>query len=234
MSDEDALLAAICADPADDTARLVFADFLQERGGAVEGAWAMFIRAHLRLGTGVETAGDIPIVQRLSKDYWLKQFARRLGFPTESGVLLEEWERGFPNKLAADYPVAKERWAALVERVPFRQLRVGGMEDEAVEDLVTWPRLERLTALELNTWDGTLVTRTLSQRGVAALAECAALSGLESLEVRFLDVTNRVADLILKSPHLTKLRNLALCTHERASPGACRRLSERFGPNTVQ
>ena len=48
--------------------------------------------------------------------------------------------------IPADYTVAKERWAALVERVPFRQLRVGGMEDEAVEDLVTWPRLERLTA----------------------------------------------------------------------------------------
>jgi uncharacterized protein (TIGR02996 family) len=233
VSDEDALLAAICADPADDTVRLAFADFLQERGGAVEGAWAMFIRAHLRLSTGVEAAGDGAIVQRLSKDYWLKQFAKRLGFPTESGVLLEEWERGFPNKLDADYPVAKERWALLVERVPFRQLRLGGMEDEAVEDLVTWPRLERLTALDLNTWDGTLVTRTLSQRGVAALTKCSTLRDLESLEVRFLDVTERVANLFLKSRCLSGLQNLALHTHEEPDERAAARLTGRW-PNSVQ
>ena len=232
-STENALLAAICADPVDDTARLVFADFLQESGGTVGGAWAMFIRAHLRLSTGVETAGDVPIVQRLGKDYWLKQFAERLGFPTGSGVLLEEWERGFPNKLAADYPVARERWAPLVERVPFRQLRVGGMEDEAVEDLVTWPRLERLTALELNTWDGTLVTRTLSQRGVSALTKCSALRRLESLELRFLDVTERVADLFLKSRCLRGLQNLALHTHEGPDAWTTARLTGRW-PNAVR
>ena len=110
MSDEEALLAAICADPADDTARLVFADFLQEQGGKVEAAWAMFVRAHVRLGTGVETAGDVPTVQRLGKDYWLTQFAERLGFPVGSGVALADWERGFPNHLSAEYPVARERW----------------------------------------------------------------------------------------------------------------------------
>jgi uncharacterized protein (TIGR02996 family) len=234
VSDEDALLAAICAAPEDDTARLAFADYLQEHGGKVEAAWAMFIRAHVRLVTGVETAGDVPVVQRLGKEYWLKQFAGRLGFPPAPGVVLADWERGFPNELSADYPVARERWAALVARVPFQKLRVGGIEDEAIEDLVTWPRLEQVRALDLTTWDSSPIVRTLSQRGVAALADCPALRGLESLSLGFLDVTYRVADLILNSRCLAGLQNLELRTHEHASPGACRRLSARFGPDVFR
>jgi uncharacterized protein (TIGR02996 family) len=234
VSDEDALLAAICADPADDTARLVFADFLQEHGGPVESAWAMFVRAHLRLGTGVETTGDVPIVQRLSKTYWLQRFAERLGFPVGCAVALEDWQRGFPNEVAAEYPVARERWAALVARVPFQRVRIGGIEDEAVEDLVTWPRLERLTALDLTIWDGTLIERSLSARGVAALARCPALRGLESLRLSYLEVTDRVADLILSSRYLTGLRSLAIYTlAEPHGPGSSR-LRERFGPSAVQ
>ena len=252
MSDEDALLAAICADPADDTARLVFADYLQEHGGKVEAAWAMFIRAHVRLGTGTETAGDVPTVQRLGSDYWLKHFVARLGFPAAvrlvssaadpsdlpgSGVTLADWERGFPTALSADYPALRREWAALVDRVPFRRLSVDGIEDEAVEDLVAWPRLERLTALALTTWDGTLVPRTLGARGVAALAGCPALTGLEELSLSFLDVTDRVADLVLRSRSLRGLRHLTLRTstaHAEPSGAARARLCARFGDFTVQ
>ncbi|MBN9121097.1 MAG: TIGR02996 domain-containing protein [Planctomycetes bacterium] len=237
MSDETALLSAICADPADDTARLVFADFLQEHGGKVGDAWARFVRAHVRLGTGTETVGDVPIVQRFGKDYWLKLFAERLGFPAGGAVLLEDWERGFPNGLAADYPVVREQWPVLIERVPFRQLRVGGIEDEAVEDLVMWPRLERLTSLDLTIWDGTLVPRTLSERGIAALTNCPALRGLESLRLSFLDVTDRVADLVLHSRYLTGLRNLVLRTdtsHPPPSRSAWDRLDARFGDFVIQ
>ena len=64
------------------------------KGGKIEAAWALFIRAHVRLVTGTENAGDVPIVQRLCKDYWLKQFAERLGFPPAGAVALEDWQRG--------------------------------------------------------------------------------------------------------------------------------------------
>lgn len=256
-STEDALLAAICADPADDTARLVFADFLQEMGGKIEDAWARLIRAHIRLGTGTETAGDVPTVQRLTRDYWLKLFAERfgfpvggaaalvrsasatewIGFPADGEVILSDWQRGFPNALSVEYLVARERWAVLVERVPFCQLSVGGIEDEAIEDLVTWPRLERLTALELTTWDGRLIARTLGERGVAALARCEALGRLESLRLSFLDVTDRVADIVLGARHLHGLRSLVLRTssaHPEPSERAWFRLCGRFGPTAVQ
>ncbi len=209
MSDEDALLAAICADPADDTARLAFADLLDERGGEVEEAWARFIRAHIRLGTGTEQAGDIPTVMELGADEWLGRFAARLGFPLD-GVNVSDFERGLPDGLTGKYLPFRQRWSELLTRAPFRRLVVAGIEDEAVEDLVMWPGLDRLTALELTTHDDTRLERTLGVRGVAALAACQALSGLESLALNGLDLTDRTAELILSSRHLKRLRRLTV------------------------
>lgn len=233
---ESAFLAAICADPADDTARLVFADFLQEQGEPVSTAWATFIRAHVRLVAGTETAGDVPTVRRFVSEYWLTRFTERLGVRPEMGIRLDGWERGFPKHLAADYTVLKREWTGLLDHVPFRHLQVGGIEDEAVEDLVTWPQLEQLESLDLTTRDGSLVPRTLEARGVAAAANCPALAGLESLSLSFLEVTGRVADLIMDSPYLARLRGLALRTgssHRTIEPKARERLCTRFGPNAV-
>jgi hypothetical protein len=151
-------------------------------------------------------------------------------------VALGGWERGFPCHLAVDYPLARRAWRALVDRVPFRHVRIGGIEDEAVEDVVTWPRLDRLTTLDLTTVDVTPVARALTERGVYAVAHCAALGGLESLGLSYLDATDRVADLILGSPHLARLRGLALRTstmYTNNTASAVVRLKARFGPNAV-
>src|SRR5207248_10529310 len=47
MSDERALLAAICAEPEEDTPRLAYADWLDEHGGPPEQARAAFIRTQI-------------------------------------------------------------------------------------------------------------------------------------------------------------------------------------------
>lgn len=49
MSDEAAFLAAILAEPADDTVRLVYADWLQENGQPER---AEFIRVQVELSSG--------------------------------------------------------------------------------------------------------------------------------------------------------------------------------------
>src|SRR5262245_11171653 len=51
MSDRDAFLQAIAAQPVDRTARLVYADFLEESGEPVEVARAEFIRAQVEAET---------------------------------------------------------------------------------------------------------------------------------------------------------------------------------------
>lgn len=209
MSDEDALLAAICADPADDTARLAFADLLDEDGGPTEAAWAKFIRAHLRLGTGIEMPGDVPTVLELGSDEWAGRFAARLGFPV-GGVNVSNFDRGLPDELTGGYLPFRRHWNELLTRTPFRRLVVTGVEDEAVEDFVMWPALERLTALELTTHDDTQLERRFGVRGVAALTSCPALSGLESLALNGLGLTEHIADLILNSRNLRRLRELRI------------------------
>lgn len=49
MTERDALLRAVAADPADDTPRLVFADFLDEQDNEPDAAWAEYIRLSVKL-----------------------------------------------------------------------------------------------------------------------------------------------------------------------------------------
>jgi uncharacterized protein (TIGR02996 family) len=53
MSEREALLAAIKANPDDDTVRLVFADWLDEHGGERDRDWASFIRVSVRRSNGL-------------------------------------------------------------------------------------------------------------------------------------------------------------------------------------
>jgi uncharacterized protein (TIGR02996 family) len=106
MSDHDALLAAICANPRDDTPRLVFADWLEENGQAERAA---FIRT------------DVAMAQR---DEWDAERLRWEALLTPSAVLIQPWlvatfpalpprvswfgypstRRGFPTGLEFRYP----------------------------------------------------------------------------------------------------------------------------------
>src|SRR5262245_34788864 len=49
MSDQAALLAAICANPEEDTPRLAYADWLDERGRREDRVRAAFIRSQIEL-----------------------------------------------------------------------------------------------------------------------------------------------------------------------------------------
>jgi uncharacterized protein (TIGR02996 family) len=63
MSDRDALRAAIRANPDEDTPRLAFADWLDERGDAFFSHWAALIR------TQIEAANAERIVSIASDPY---------------------------------------------------------------------------------------------------------------------------------------------------------------------
>jgi len=52
VNEETALLAAICAQPADDTTRLVYADWLDERGAPGDTERAEFVRVQVELACG--------------------------------------------------------------------------------------------------------------------------------------------------------------------------------------
>jgi uncharacterized protein (TIGR02996 family) len=67
MSDEDAFLARIAATPADDVARLVYADWLEERGDPMSAAKAEFLRQTCTLLPELTDAERQAVEGRLQK-----------------------------------------------------------------------------------------------------------------------------------------------------------------------
>ncbi len=101
MNDEAALLAAIAANPDDDTVRLAYADFLDEQGGEVNAARAEFIRLHIRAARPDSDAPEAVEVRRrlgqllcLWDLIWVKEMPE--GFRYLSG-----YRRGFAYRAAA-------------------------------------------------------------------------------------------------------------------------------------
>ena len=242
MSDEEAFLRAVCADPADDTVRLAFADFLQETGDATGTAWAELIRGQI----GLAHAGGAPDeataarVRVLNVPRWQAQWLARMGFQarpatTASGfgrVTFGDWVRGFPEGISGSAEELFANWAAL-ERVPFTRLLVRSSTDGAVEDLTTRPELARLRELFLET----TVYESLGERAFVALAGCPHLTGLRVLDAHSVVMTDRGAEALIASPHLTSVGGFAARTwvqHRElvaVSPELDRRLNARFARN---
>jgi uncharacterized protein (TIGR02996 family) len=164
-SERDALLAAICADPEDDTPRLVFADWLDENGSP---AWAELIRVECELarlandGSGAEAVFrflnehedqafrgvrwdevDPEIGRRIELTLQAKRVrpkARHDIFPLmprNAGLWwLRDTHRGFPATL---YVTRKNNVdpAAITQLPPFH-LSFGHVTEEPEEDVRRW------------------------------------------------------------------------------------------------
>src|SRR5262245_34845244 len=68
LSDRDALLAAIRANPEDDTPRLMFADWLDEQGDAASVTRAEFIRLQCELARLDDDSSDSHAVYEFLRD----------------------------------------------------------------------------------------------------------------------------------------------------------------------
>ncbi|AMV28164.1 hypothetical protein VT84_27405 [Gemmata sp. SH-PL17] len=207
MDDEDALLRAICAHPDEDTPRLAFADWLSERGGAVNTAWANGIRAQVWLANGSTDTAGAPQSRVFESAYGLEKLRERLGIECAGA---DQWERGFPTRLVGNFSAVAGVWARLADRVPCRVLHLSSVSDRAVAEFVTWPALDRLTELDLALWYDPVERGTFGEGALRCVAECPALRGLKSLFMGPLRLTNTGAAAILNSPHLLRLQHLQL------------------------
>ena len=224
MSEEDALLRAICEHPDEDTPRLVFADWLSEQGGPVNAAWANGIRAQVWLARG---ATDVAIAQSskvFDSNYGREKLYERLGLPE----YVSQWERGFPVHATAPFHQLSEAWPRLAFRVPIRWLHVYEVSEEHAAEFVAWPALSVLIELELGAvWEAVPTPEIIS-----FLANCAALRGLKSLILRDALVNEATATVLLDSPHLVGLEALHLSiesTTDALSLALKSRLVARFG-----
>lgn len=237
MSEEDALLKSICDAPDEDTPRLVFADWLQERGKPFDTAWASLIRVQVGLATappGEERDALKARERMIATPFFHGQWVKRMSLPARANFWWGTWDRGFPSELTgpfADILTSRDLYA---DRIPFRTLDVGVRTLTEFRRLLKWRELRRLTTLSVHSevWD-----LEIGDAHAAAVANCESLAGLVALRLRFMSITDRGATDLLDSIHLRGVRDLSLTWS--GNPGGTlsrvvrKRLRDRFGPHCL-
>jgi uncharacterized protein (TIGR02996 family) len=261
MSDRDALLAAIIADPDEDTPRLVFADWLQENGDADRGE---FIRVEIELARTPPTEeaderrrkvlfGRRAALLKRHKAAWLAPFAP---FAKESS-----FERGFVQSLEVSAHVFLSHAAGWAAVTPLTRLKIAagfdwdhGPRERSwwAPDLFASPHLGRLTALDL---EGLRITaadlgplaaqpdlsrlrelvltwNVIGNGGARLLADMPQLGGLEELDIRGNGITDAGARAVALSRHLTRLKRLYV-SRNPVNAGTWALLRDQFGDALV-
>jgi uncharacterized protein (TIGR02996 family) len=204
----DPLLQAILADPDDDALRLVYADWLQERGDPA----GEFIHIQCVLARLPASDPRRPLLEAREKQLLLGQtvaWNERLG---ELQGIRWEFERGLPGAIKADSCTAFRKHAPLlfslapIQRVTFRRL-------SGVKGLATCPYLVRVKALDLS-------GIPLYDRSVQILAASPHLGRLTELRLPHTQMGDAGAQALVASPHLGRLLRLILAFNQIGDAGA--------------
>ncbi|HTK75917.1 MAG TPA: TIGR02996 domain-containing protein [Gemmataceae bacterium] len=228
MTDADAFLANIIADPDADAPRLVYADWLDDRG---DGDRAEFIRVQCGLAKVDENNRDIhPLASRerelLEKHQqeWLRPL-RDLAYPEGRGwlgrwrtkvVFAAVFRRGFPESVVLPCGRFLQRGEDLFRAAPIQEVQVDCVDPDAPADwfdqLTRFPPLGRLTTLRLR-------RITLSAGDLGRLAAAPHLDRLRELHVDALALKGDDLTALAESPLLPRLRRLKLEGSGRADVG---------------
>ena len=260
LDDREALLRGIFADPDSDLPRLVFADWLDERG---EAAWAELIRVQCEVermrGGQLLDGSTSPFRKRESElffDLW-PEFADRLEAPFPDRGFLPATVIAASAELLGD-PVAFRRtaildhpeWYGCTALKVVRGLIVGG---KPIRTILTSPVTERVTELDLS---GVVVTfgepveaaddsafgllreyeyrPAVTVQAVQALVDAREARRLTTLDLRNNDLDNDAARAIVHSPNLIRLKSLQLFDGNQLRGRTWQQLLERFGPDVLQ
>jgi uncharacterized protein (TIGR02996 family) len=207
MSDDAAFLRAILADPDDDLPRLIYADYLDERGDPR----GEFIRAQIEVAR--LPRGDA----RRKK---LKERATQLRDrhePEWVGPLREfidgwEFRRGFVEAVTLGALAFLRQGDALFAAAPVRQVALTHAWEE-VEALAQCPHLARLRSLSLS-------GNYLSDGDVAVLLKSAHVTHLDELDLSFNRYHAAAMEVLAGTPALGGLRVLDLSHNTIGASGA--------------
>jgi uncharacterized protein (TIGR02996 family) len=244
MTDLHALLAAMAADPTDDTVRLAYADFLEENGDADR---ADFVRVQVELSRGnVNDPARRPLVVRHVA--YLRDFVPRwrAELPELDGIEWGDFNRGLVEEVQAATEAAIVKHAKAIFAQPavhiIRLARLGHARalakvpelsrvralrlirarasEEVLRDLLASPHLARLNILDLH-WN-------YAGDGTATDIADGRFRDLTELWLGTNRIGNAGARALADSPHLGTLRFLELSgnTIHHAVRGV---LVKRFG-----
>ena len=204
----DALYRAICAQPDEDTPRLVFADLVEENGDPLR---ARFIRTQVALAR-LPTYDPACVSSRQHEPdtafgWTMTRMLPKV--PTGAGWHRFEFRRGFPWKVGVSALGALvPSGDALFTAAPIQALDFDQRSRPDLEVLAEWPQLARLRKLEFATgWFGALDVALLAKSeyaagltelgfegeaiapdGLRALAESSLLGRLAGLELRSIQI----------------------------------------------
>ncbi len=153
MSTEAALLRTIRANPDDDTARLVYADFIEEAGDSERGE---LIRVQVALANTPESDAGRGELEDREHTLLAAHEARWLGVMPDSDGLIEwEFARGFVAEVAATPSFMLNEGSDLCAAHPIQRWRVQCSQQDMAEDLLEAGRrgwFSRLESLDLAGW----------------------------------------------------------------------------------
>lgn len=216
MTWDDSLLEAIRDDPGSLDLRLVYADWLEESGGAER---ARFVRAQCQLE--LLPAGD---PRRHVCDREQAELLRRhqrgwLG-PLWGRLRHARFRRGLLESVELTVALFLRHGDALLRLGPLPSLRLVGATPDAL-DLSACPHLARVRALDLS-------YNYLTDEAVESLAGSAHVGRLRVLSLRNNFVRRRGAEALAESPYLGELRALDL-RGNRIPPEVTDALRDRYG-----
>lgn len=222
---EGAFLRAICAQPDEDTPRLVFADYLDEQGGEANALWAELIRVQVPLARGAGADRErFAARERELEPALVAVWPERMGLP--NGLQWQNWTRGFPLTLDGYGTTIRSARPAFANRVPLREFNIRAATDADLVEFATWPELALVTKLGI--WTDAVM---ISERGLVALCECEHLSNLDRLRMEWVRYTDRAMEAFLDSPYLRNVVSVKMVGHGFAalSEEIQQRLQGRFG-----
>jgi uncharacterized protein (TIGR02996 family) len=217
-TDEQSFLAAIHAAPDDDTPRLVFADWLDERGSADDRARAALVRAQCQaeyLAPGSKERKrldrEAKAILKANADRWLKDLrAAKLGHTYE-------FRRGFLDGITMTPTKFVERGADLFRLAPtVRTVKFPNAANEVTE-LAESPFLAKLVSVDLTQmctcgWCGI-------DEELRDLFKSKHARGLRSLNVSRDRIDVDVAKALTRSANLANLTSLDLSDNPLDSAG---------------
>jgi uncharacterized protein (TIGR02996 family) len=147
MTPADAFLEDILQHPADDTPRLIFADWLEEQNDPASRARAAFIRGSCRL---TQLPLDAPARLALEDECadLLAEYGDEWTAPVRGIARRWEFCRGFIERIEIDDEPFLKHASALFQRLPVRAVRLRGRSE--LTALARCPQLARVETLDLS------------------------------------------------------------------------------------
>jgi uncharacterized protein (TIGR02996 family) len=219
--DAEALLAAVCADPDDDTPRLVYADWLEEHGDERWRARAAFIREQVRVAAGLpmpdepkgRESADGLLFEHF-KTWWIElpEWLR-----TDSrgpiGPKVITYHRGFysSTKLYFDQWLAGRNETRLRTPLDTLTLHGPGYGEGQGDEVGSLPQLA--TVRHLTLWYGTLTPAV-----VVALAASPHSTRLRALDLLTLTISDDTIRALARAEGLHRLSGLRVGSSDEGSP----------------